>query len=196
VRGVVQENRLDITVASFPEGVSTPMFRGWRFLPEFKSLRGIGSSKSTRFHEGLVLGNSGKTLHPRNVGFAEIHEISFQVMFKNNSRIWLLRVNMLSVSGWLNLWRSGVMNLRHLEITNLWRSGVMNLRSSEIMNPRSSGIMNLRRLGIMNLWGSGVMNLRSFGVMNLRNSGIGNLWNSGIYWTLNSEVMMYEDFHV
>jgi hypothetical protein len=28
VRGVVQENRLDITVASFPEGVSTPMFRG------------------------------------------------------------------------------------------------------------------------------------------------------------------------
>jgi hypothetical protein len=83
--------------------VSTPTFRGWPFLPKFKSFRGIGSSKSTRFPEGLVLGNSGKTLHPRNIGFAEIHEISFQVMCKNDSRIWLLRVNLLSISGWLKL---------------------------------------------------------------------------------------------
>jgi hypothetical protein len=50
-----------------------------------------------------VLGNSGKTLHPRNVGFAEIHEISFQVMCKNDSRIWLLHVNLLSILGWLKL---------------------------------------------------------------------------------------------
>jgi hypothetical protein len=58
--------------------VSTPTFRGWCFLPEFRSFRRIGSSESTRSHEGLMLGNSGKTCHPRNVGFAEIHKISFQ----------------------------------------------------------------------------------------------------------------------
>jgi hypothetical protein len=40
--------------------VSTPTFRGWRFLPKFKSFRGNGSSESTRFPEGLVLGNSVK----------------------------------------------------------------------------------------------------------------------------------------
>jgi hypothetical protein len=41
------------------------------FSPEFESFRGIGSSESTRFPEGLVLGNSRKTLHLRNVGFVE-----------------------------------------------------------------------------------------------------------------------------
>jgi hypothetical protein len=51
---------------------------------------------------GPLLGNLGKTLHPRNAGFAEIREISFQVMFENDSRICLLHVNMLSVSGWSN----------------------------------------------------------------------------------------------
>jgi hypothetical protein len=103
-RGVVQENLLDMTFASFP-GDACPLRRseGDLFLPEFKSFRGIGLSESTRFPEGLVLGNSGKTLHPRNVGFAEIHEISFQVMCKNDSRIWLLRVNLLSILGWLKL---------------------------------------------------------------------------------------------
>jgi hypothetical protein len=44
------------------------------FLPEFESFHGIGSSESTHFPEGLVLGNWAKTLHPRNVGFAESHE--------------------------------------------------------------------------------------------------------------------------
>jgi hypothetical protein len=48
--------------------VSTPTFRGWRFLPKFKGFRGNGSSESTRFPEGLVLGNSVKPCHPRNVG--------------------------------------------------------------------------------------------------------------------------------
>jgi hypothetical protein len=50
-------------------------------------------------HMRSLLGNSGKTLHHRNVGFAETHEISFQVMYENDSRIWLLRVNLLSISG-------------------------------------------------------------------------------------------------
>jgi hypothetical protein len=55
--------------------VSTPTFWWWRFLPEFKGFRGIGSSESTRFPEGLVLRNSVKALHPRNVGLAKIREI-------------------------------------------------------------------------------------------------------------------------
>jgi hypothetical protein len=96
--GVVSRTRLDSTVASFPQD-ACPLRRseGDVFLPEFKSFRGNGSSESTHFPEGLVLGNSGKTFHSRNVGFAKIHEISFQVMSKNDSRIRLLRVNMLSV---------------------------------------------------------------------------------------------------
>jgi hypothetical protein len=48
------------------------------FLLNFKNLRGIGSSESTHFPEGLVLGNSGKTCDPRNVEFDKIHEMSFQ----------------------------------------------------------------------------------------------------------------------
>jgi hypothetical protein len=52
------------------------------FLPEFKNIHGIGSSESTLFPEGLVLGNSGKTLHPQNVGFAKIHEISSWIIIR------------------------------------------------------------------------------------------------------------------
>jgi hypothetical protein len=48
------------------------------FLLKFKDFRGIGSMESTRFPEGLVLGNSGKTCPPRNIEFDEIHEMSFQ----------------------------------------------------------------------------------------------------------------------
>jgi hypothetical protein len=62
--------------------VSNPMFRGWRFLPEFRIFRGNGSSESTRFPEGLVLGNSGKTLHPQNVEFDEIRETSSQITIR------------------------------------------------------------------------------------------------------------------
>jgi hypothetical protein len=74
----------------FQEPASIRPLRGFRrtrvhsdvprvmFLLKFKGFRGIGSLESTRFHEELVLGNSGKTCHPRNVEFYEIHEISFQ----------------------------------------------------------------------------------------------------------------------
>jgi hypothetical protein len=51
--------------------VSTPTFRGWSFLPEFVGFRGNGSLESTRFPEGLVLGNSVKPCHPRNVGLSK-----------------------------------------------------------------------------------------------------------------------------
>jgi hypothetical protein len=54
--------------------VSTPTFLGWCFLPKFKSFRGNGSSESTRSPEGLVLGNSVKPLHPRNVGLSKFVE--------------------------------------------------------------------------------------------------------------------------
>jgi hypothetical protein len=54
--------------------MSTLTFRGLRFLPEFKSFRGNGSSESTRFPEGLVLGKSVKPLHPRNVGLSKLME--------------------------------------------------------------------------------------------------------------------------
>jgi hypothetical protein len=38
------------------------------FYQNSRFIRGTGSSESTRFPEGLVLGNWAKTLHPRNVG--------------------------------------------------------------------------------------------------------------------------------
>jgi hypothetical protein len=46
-----------MTVARNPDD-ACPLQRseGDVFLPEFKSFRGIGSSESTRFPEGLVLG--------------------------------------------------------------------------------------------------------------------------------------------
>jgi hypothetical protein len=66
--GVVLENRLDSTVASFPED-ACPLQRseGDVFSLKFKSFRGNRSSESTSSLEGLVLGNWVKVLHPRNV---------------------------------------------------------------------------------------------------------------------------------
>jgi hypothetical protein len=67
--GVVSRSCLDSTVARFPED-ACPLrhSEGDVFLPEFVGFRGNGSSESTRFLEGLVLGNSVKHCHPRNVG--------------------------------------------------------------------------------------------------------------------------------
>jgi hypothetical protein len=61
--GAVSGTRLDPTVARFPED-ACPLRRseGDVFLLKFKDFRGIGSSESTRFPEGLVLGNSGKSV--------------------------------------------------------------------------------------------------------------------------------------
>jgi hypothetical protein len=79
VRGAVSRTLLDSTVARFPED-ACPLRRskGTVFLLKFRYFRGIGSSESTCFPKGLVLGNSGKTCYPRNIEFDEIHEISFQ----------------------------------------------------------------------------------------------------------------------
>jgi hypothetical protein len=71
-RGVLSRTRLDSTVARSTEGVC-PLWRfeGDVFLPEFIYFRGNGSFESTRFPEGLVLGNSIKLCHPRNVGVSK-----------------------------------------------------------------------------------------------------------------------------
>jgi hypothetical protein len=160
--------------------VSTPTFRGWRFLPEFESFRGIGSSESTRFPEGLVLGNSGKTLHPRSVGFAGFHEISFQIICENSSWIWLFRVNLLTVAGWSNLRRSG------------------------ILNPQSSGIRELAKLcvqtpEIRELWvkDSGIWGKPSQR-RNFKKSGF-SVWTSGRLvnvWNQPSKSRDVKDIHV
>jgi hypothetical protein len=47
-----------------------------------------GSSESTRFPEGLVLGNWAKTFHPRNVGSAEFMNIFVNMPQEGNSVSW------------------------------------------------------------------------------------------------------------
>jgi hypothetical protein len=61
-----------MTIAIFSED-TCPLRRseGEVFTRIRDFLCGIGSSESTRLPEGLVLGNWAKTLHPRNVEFAE-----------------------------------------------------------------------------------------------------------------------------
>jgi hypothetical protein len=124
-KGGISRTRLDPTVARFPED-ACPLWRfeGDVFLLNFKVFGRIGSSKSTRFPEGLVLGNSGKNLSP------------------SERRVW--RNSWNKFSGTLNLWRSGILNLRSPEVANLQKSGILNLRSPEVANLRRSGIFNLR----------------------------------------------------
>jgi hypothetical protein len=64
-------------------------------------------------------------------------------------RVW--RNSWNKFSGTLNLWRSGILNLRSPEVANLWRSGILNLRSPEVANLRRSGILNLRSPEVANL---------------------------------------------
>jgi hypothetical protein len=61
IGGAVSGTRLDSTVARFPED-ACPLrhSEGDAFLLKFEGFCGIGSSESTRFPKGLVLGNSGK----------------------------------------------------------------------------------------------------------------------------------------
>jgi hypothetical protein len=78
------------------------------FFTKLQSFHGIESSESTRFPEGLVLGNSGKIRHPQNVNLRSL-EVA-------------------------NLRRSGISNPRSPEVANLRRSGISNLRSLEVTN--------------------------------------------------------------
>jgi hypothetical protein len=52
---------------------------------------------------GASVGEFKKNLTPSKRRVCRIHEISFQVMCENDSRIWLLRMNLLSISRWLKL---------------------------------------------------------------------------------------------
>jgi hypothetical protein len=161
-KGVVQESCLDMTVASFPED-TCPLRRseGDVFLPEFKSFRGNGSSESTRFPDGLVLGNSVKALHPWNIGLAEIRKahVGWKVQFGSYGMFYRFKNKCAKVTAELGLCA---------RTFNPFQD-VCGLRNSGIKNPQNSGIMNLWSSRIMYLW----------------NSGIGNLRNSGIYWSLN-----------
>jgi hypothetical protein len=68
--------------------VSTPTFRGWRFLPEFVGFCGNGSSKLTRFPDGLVLGNSINPCHPRNVGVSKFMKHIRETIIGKGSDSW------------------------------------------------------------------------------------------------------------
>jgi hypothetical protein len=182
------------------------------------SIRPLRGFRRTRVHSDVL----------RVTFFTEIQKISWNWIVGVNPLPWgasvgefrknlppskrrVCRNSWNKFSGWLNPWRSGILNLRSPEVANLWRSeilnlwspevanlwrfGIMNLRSPEVANLWRSGIVNLRSLEVANLWRYRVMNLQSSEVMNLRNSRIGNLWSSGIYWSPNSEVMAHEDFH-
>jgi hypothetical protein len=102
-------------------------------------------------------------------------------------RVW--RDSWNEFLGWLNLWRSRILNLRSLKVANPWRSRILNLRSPEVAKLWRPGILNLRSPEVANLWRFGILSLRSpevtnlrrSGILNLRNSEIGNLWNSVIY---------------
>jgi hypothetical protein len=153
-----------------------------------------------------LLGNSGKTCHPWNVEFDEIHEINFQGgwiyddlepwTYEPRSRepvkIWNLEPAKPRLT---NLWRSGILNLRSPKVANLWRSGISNLRSPEVANLWRSGILNLRSPEVADRWRSGIMNLRSLEVASLWKYGVMNLWHSGIHWCPNLGVAACEDFH-
>jgi hypothetical protein len=115
--GAVSRTRLDSTVARFPED-ACPLRRseGDVFLLKFNDFHGIGSLQSTRFPEGLVLGNSGKNCYPRNVEFDEIHEMSFQ-------------------GGWLyedlKSWICEALKSRSCEDLESWICEALKLRSCE-----------------------------------------------------------------
>jgi hypothetical protein len=88
-----------------------------------------------------------KTSHPRNVGFVEVHEISFWVMCENSNQIWLIRVNLLSISG----------RLKHVKLWNHEPAKIWNHEHVKIWNHEPAKIWNheptrLRNLGPAKLW--------------------------------------------
>jgi hypothetical protein len=88
---------------------------------------------------GECWGIREKTLHPRNVGFVEVHEISFRVMCENSSQIWLLRVNLLSISR----------RLKPAKLLNHEPAKIWNHEPAKIWNHEPT---RLRNLGRAKLW--------------------------------------------
>jgi hypothetical protein len=174
-RVAVSRTRLDSTVARFPED-ACPLWHseGDVFLLKFKGFRGIGSSESTRFPEGLVLGNSGKTCHPRNVGFDENHEISFQGgWFYEDLESWTCEALKSRTCEDLKSWICKALKSRTCEDRESWTCESW---SCESVKTRSHEPAKLWSHEPAKLWNR-------------------DLWNSGIYWSPNSEVMAHKDFH-
>jgi hypothetical protein len=96
-----------------------------------------------------------KTLQPRNVGFVEVHEISFQVMCENSSHIWLLHVNLLSISGSqepASIWNhEPAKNLNH-EPAKIWSQEPANTWNHEPLKIWTHGPIRLRSLRPANAW--------------------------------------------
>jgi hypothetical protein len=53
------------------------------------------------FPQEASVGEFRKNLTPSKCRVVEIHQISFRVMNESDSQVWLLRVNLMSISGWL-----------------------------------------------------------------------------------------------
>jgi hypothetical protein len=71
-RGVVSRRCLEMTVARvWGTRVQSNVPRVTFFTKILRVFRGNGSSESTRFPEGLVLGNWVKTFHPRNFRYVK-----------------------------------------------------------------------------------------------------------------------------
>jgi hypothetical protein len=140
------------------------MFRGWRFLPKFWDFRGVRSSESTRFPEGLVLGNSGKHVTLETSGVMKFVKWVFRNVkpAKPRSRELAKIGNLEHAKLWsrelAKIWNLEPAKLRSRELAI---SGISNLRSSEVANLRRSGVLNLRSSGVANLWRSEALNLQS-----------------------------------
>jgi hypothetical protein len=158
--------------------VSTPTFQGWRFLPEFIEFRGNGSSESTHFPEGLVLGNSIKPCHPRNVSVeidktysrngcrkkVQIHgkRVKWRILTKfrmfhkfsekhgNNGRTRPLCLNFRSVSGYAIL--AKVWNQEIAEVWDQEVAGIRRSRTGEALESRTfePTRSDLRNSGVTN----------------------------------------------
>jgi hypothetical protein len=92
------------------------------FLLNFRNVCGIGSSESTRFPEGLVLGNSGKPVTLETSSLTKFLRYVFQEQ------------------GIHDFQESG--KQRSLGVANMRFSGILDLRSLRFADMRFSGILN------------------------------------------------------
>jgi hypothetical protein len=134
----------------------------WRYkrLDEFKSwLRNSTMALP-------LLRNSGKICHPQNVGFDEIHEISFQGR-------WIYE----DLESWtcedLESWTCEALKSWTCEDLESWTCEALKSRICEDLN-----------LELAKPWSRGPAKIWNR-----------NLWNSEIYWRSNSEVMARGGFY-
>jgi hypothetical protein len=130
----------------------------------------------------LLLGNLGKTYHPRNVKFDKIHEISFQGgWIYEDPESWTCKAPKSQTCEDLESRTCKAPKSRTCEDLESWTCEAPKSRTWEALESWTRDAPE-----VANLW--------RHGVMNLRNHEVGNLWNSGIYWSLNLEVVAHGDF--